>query len=80
MPGIRLKLTIPESIKAIAATKNGTVSFIDKLISPTIKPNITKVVTKATGLTMRLAVQLLFKIKLNQPPDNMAMTKPTKKA
>ena len=73
MPGIKPKLTIPASIKAMAATKKGKVSLVVRLTNQTRRPRITKVVTKAAGLTILLAEQLPFRIKLNQPPDKIAI-------
>ena len=48
-PGINPRLTIPASIKAIDAKRNGVVSLAVKLNRPTMKPNNTKVVTKISG-------------------------------
>lgn len=68
-PGIRPRLTMPASINAIEATRNGVVSFAVKLNNPTRKPRITNVVIRTSGA-----------ITLRNSPATIAINNPTKKA
>ena len=47
--GIKPRLTMPASIKAMDATKKGIVSLAVKLNAPTNEPKMTKVVTRICG-------------------------------
>lgn len=66
--GIKPIFTIPANIKAIEATKKGTVSFAVKLNKPTIKPNTNKVVSNACEL--RKSTNTPAKIDINKPTKN----------
>lgn len=49
MIGIKPRLTMPASIKAMDATKKGMVSLAVRLKRPTKEPKMTKVVTRICG-------------------------------